>query len=421
MFSLARNALQKEFSHLDRLSGSAKELLVSNIFYNLGIPVVATFTNAFILKATHDFNAVALFMLGSYITLVLGFYLNGWLLRFFSIRKIFTAGLFLNGIFTLPIFFVQTITLPFVFGIGLLLGFPIAFYWANRNFISLAATSDANRNYYSATESLINTIIGVIAPPLIGMIIVASYSSFFLSTVETYRVLTLVATIVMTIGGLVLRNRRIANPIIKKHFIEKISPSWKSIRSIQIIRGFQDGVSLFLPSMLIIFLVGNEATLGTLQSFTAVVTALIVYYLGKRTLPKDRLPQITGGILFTVLVATIFSVFYNQWSVVLYVLGLSIGGSFTFNALNPAILKVLDDQENGDSTNNYAYVVDEELFLNIGRTLGILLFSFTIISFSQEISLRVTPILIGIAQLAIVFFVKKMGALQPTPSLSKTR
>ena len=50
-----------------------------------------------------------------------------------------------------------------------------------------------------------------------------------------------------------------------------------------VLKGIAQGYIVTAPSMLVMTLVGNESTLGTLQSVSAIVSAVLLYLLGPGT------------------------------------------------------------------------------------------------------------------------------------------
>ena len=64
-----------------------------------------------------------------------------------------------------------------------------------------------------------------------------------------------------------------------------------------VLKGIAQGYIVTAPSMLVMTLVGNETTLGTLQSIGALVSAVLLYLLGRFTSSRHRVAIFSAGLL----------------------------------------------------------------------------------------------------------------------------
>ncbi len=64
-----------------------------------------------------------------------------------------------------------------------------------------------------------------------------------------------------------------------------------------------------------------------------------------------------------------------------------------------------DQREEGDS---YRYVVDRELFLNIGRMAGVFLVLTSSVLFDENITLRITPVILALVTSAILLCSRRL-------------
>ena len=72
------------------------------------------------------------------------------------------------------------------------------------------------------------------------------------------------------------------------------------------------------------------------------------------------------------------------------------------NSLNLDVI----DKETVKAHNDYSYLFDSELFLNIGRIIGVIIFLFYSSLFSSDLAMKMTPLLFGLAQIILLFIAR---------------
>src|SRR5207253_2367370 len=106
------------------------------------------FIGAYIWRATASINNVVLYFIGVTLLLSVGFFLNGLLLRHFSIRALYGWGALLAGLSNAAAVFIHPGSLLAVFAYGGLRGVCMGLYWANRNYLELQETLHHQRQYF---------------------------------------------------------------------------------------------------------------------------------------------------------------------------------------------------------------------------------------------------------------------------------
>ncbi|HEX7017666.1 MAG TPA: MFS transporter [Patescibacteria group bacterium] len=401
LHSLTLRRYHLEKSHFQKLSLAAQKLLVSVTIYDFAYPLIFTFINAFIFRQTNDVTAVALYNLATFITLPFAFWSNGLLLKKFPIHYVLSGGLIGQGFVASMVFFFPFNTLTSLVIFGGLQGFPLGYYWANRNFITLAVTKDENRNYFTGLEAMIGMLTGIITPFLLGLIIRAGEYTSTYEAEPAYRVLSIVALVLLAFGGWVFLSAPVQNPNFKKLFIFGATSKWSYARLQEICIGYNTGMSFFLPALITFTLIGKEGSLGAIQSGAALVTASTMYGIARKAKPHHRLLLIKIAILLLLSISSLFLLFFNQVTAILYLLLVSFTAHLIWISANPITLRVIDEEESGDATNNYAYVCDRELYLNIGRIAGVFSFLALTYHFSDLVALRFIPVLMGLFQVGV--------------------
>lgn len=181
-----------------------------------------------------------------------------------------------------------------------------------------------------------------------------------------------------------------------------MSNQWKQFRFLEFGLGLNEAVKTFIPVLLVFTLLGNEEALGTVQSFSAILASLMVFFGIKSLHIKHRLRLMTIGIAITIIGGVLFGLLYSGIGVVLFFAAQALAWPVIWVALN-SINYDLIDQDNKKSQYHYAYVCDQEIYLNGGRVVGILLFMAGAWLFSNDIALRFAPLFFALTQLVLFF------------------
>jgi YQGE family putative transporter len=408
--------ISREIHHFRKLSFAAQQLLISSAIYALAYPLLFVFSNTFIWRETSSFRAIGLYNFGFCFSLPLFFLVNGWLLRRVNIKNIFLVGLVGQGLVTMILFFIPSIQEWMLLALGCLQGIPMALYWANRNFITLNVTHDQERNYFSALEMSIDTVIGIALPFVIGWFLVAGEKFGGYTTQQAYQFLVTVATLLLLVAGILFRRADVKQPVIGRLRIKKVSRQWWYSRGAEVCQGSFDRMSAMLPSIVVITFIGTEGALGTVQSFLSIISMVVIYILARKSQPHHRILILLVGATIVCAASLIFAASFSYWSAVLFLIGFSSSAHFIWTALNPTQLKSIEDQEDRDPANHYAYVIDRELFLNIGRVISLGIFFVLIALFSQLFALRYIALFIAASQFLLVILASRISS-QKKPSL----
>ena len=121
-------------------------LLLTNLIYALVLPIIELFIGAYIMRNSSDISLVVIFQLALYIGIPATFALNGFLLNYFKISRLYSLGMLLSGISMAAMMSLDTLTTWGIFGTGLIMGLSYGFFWANRDFLALNTTNNDNRN-----------------------------------------------------------------------------------------------------------------------------------------------------------------------------------------------------------------------------------------------------------------------------------
>jgi YQGE family putative transporter len=319
------------------------------------------------------------------------------LLKRISILYPFIWGFIGQAVVIGSIFFIKEVSWQNLFIIGLIQGLPMGFYWANRNYISLASTQDHERSYFVGLEMALTTLMGVVVPFFYGWIITVGEWSGAYSVDTAYRFLAVIVVISLILGAVIFAAAQIRNPDIDQIILKKVPRGWKWARIQEVFRGMMNASDMFIPMLMVFQFGGVEGSAGTLQAMSALIGSGFFYSLGRKIKVTQRLSLLKFTIWLLLIVTIGFSWFYNWWWMIIFVLGMPVCNNLLWLSLNPIIMKSIDDAE--DARNAYAMVADRELFLNIGRVMGILMFLTLLNQLSTVLALRLFVLIMGVSQI----------------------
>jgi MFS transporter, YQGE family, putative transporter len=402
-----------EYHHFLVLSHAARKLLLSFTFFEVVEPLIFSFINAFVFRQTDSFLSVVIYNVGQFIFIPLFFYINGWLMKVFSIKNLYLAGLIGQGLGLLVVFFVPIVGTMQLFLFGCALGIAIGLYWANRNFISLEITSESTRTYFVGLEQIAWMITGLVMPLLIGGVISLGDRYGWYQPIVAYQVMGVLGMIVLLLAGKVLGAIKVDNPQPEFLLVTKLSSQWWYVRLAEVSYGVFHGGFMFLPTLMVFKLLGEEGVLGLLQSVAAGCTAVVLYYFSRKLKAEQRLVLVSFAILVLMIASISVSWLFTGLAAIFLLVIATPVNNIRWLGWSPTVMDAIDAQDGGDPVNNYAYVVDREIFLNVGRLIGVAVFVGIITYFSDLMAIRFQPLVIAVFQLLFIFAMKQVATFQP--------
>lgn len=402
-----RNKLKIEIDHFNSQPRNFRILILTNLVYALVLPVIDTFVAAYIMRNTHgDITKVVIYQLTIYTGIPITFLLNGWLLKHFDIRKLYAAGMMLSGVSMIVMMSLKELDTVGIGFAGIIMGLSFGFYWANRDYLALAITNDSNRNYYYGMETLFLTIFSVLVPITIGLFIDSQIGDAQKHT--AYVIITGAVFLITVLASVVCFRGTFKNPVQKKYIFFKFHPLWYKLLSLASLKGLAQGFLVTAPAMLILRFFGNEGALGSAVSIGAVIAAVIMYVLGRLSKPSDRIKIFAAGLILFAAGATVNGVLFSQPGVVIFILLLLIAKPLMDLAYFPIQFQVIDIVKKIENKSEFAYILNHEAGLYIGRFSGAATFLLMARYGSAEIALRYAVIIIAVLQLCSIFVAKKI-------------
>lgn len=400
ILSSLRSYLLMEWQSYKRLSIDGRHQLIAYLFAGMAAPMIGTFTSIFLWKQTTDVATLVMYNTVLYLFLPVGFYVNGILLKRTRPALLFGLGCLAQGFIpAILILLRQTDALSIVV-LGAFFGVSSGIFWANRNILTLRATTSKDRLYFLGLESALGTATNIAIPILVGWLLVLGQELGLYSLNQAYRGMALIAFLLLAFAALWMRQSKTAFESIKTLIIQSPSPRWQRVRRLDVVNGFIDGLSTVLPLVLILIFVGQEATAGTIQTFSAVLATLALYVVGRRATRRHEVPILGVWVISMIVAGGVLAWFFRPEGVLAYFAIVAFTGAFRWMTLASIMYAAVEHEEKNHKGHHYAYLFDREIFLNIGRAGGLVLF-YAFYRFYPISALRYMLLIGGVSQVLL--------------------
>ncbi len=391
------NKLTQEFQFFRSHPLGMRTLLLTNLIYALVMPIVELFVGAYIMRNSSDISLVVIFQLAVYTGIPLTFMINGYLLNHFPVARMYSLGMLLSGVSMFAMMSLDNLDTFGVFVAGLIMGLSYGFFWANRDFLALNTTKDANRNYYYGIETFFYTVTGIVVPLAAGAFIASTeQNGWFNGNVNVaYHGLTVGVFALSVFASVLVHRGKFQNPKKAPFLFLNFDRLWNKMLGLAALKGVAQGYIVTAPTMLILTLVGKEGSLGLITSIGAALSAILLYVLGRITGPQHRLMIYGIGCGLFVLGALSNAGLYSAQGVILFMLCLLFARPLLDIAYFPIQLKVIDVVAAKEGRNEFAYIFNHELGLYLGRLLGCGLFIILARYVSEYVALRYALLVIA--------------------------
>ena len=397
------NKLAKEYMFFKQQDFNMRILLITNMFYALVLPVVEIFVGAYVMRSTSNPAMVAFYQLAMYLGIATTSLANGFLLRRYNVKILYSAGILISGISMFLMMTIESLGFMELAIAGFFMGAASGFFWTNRYLLALNNTNDENRNYFFGLESFFFSLSSIGIPLLIGVFISwidgKELIGIAFDITKSYQVVTFAVVVITIIACCVLWKGNFKNPGETNFLYFKFVQLWKKMLAMAALKGMVQGFLVTAPAILVLKLVGDEGALGIIQGISGALTALLVYILGRMAHPKDRIKIFVSGLLLFFIGTILNGMLYSAIGVVLFVLCKVIFQPLFDLAYFPIMMRTIDVVAKMEGRNEYSYILSHEFGLFIGRAFGLLLFLVLAYGISQDFALKYALIVVGGLQL----------------------
>lgn len=392
-----------EYKFFRSQSLNIRTLLVTNMLYALILPIIEIFVGAYIMRNTGSPAYVAIYQLCMYSGVLVTSVLNGFLLKRISASRLYAFGILLSAFILMAMMFVRTIGIVELGLSGFVLGASTGFFWTNRYLLTLNSTIDENRNYFFGLESFFFSLWSITVPLIAGTFLASVDGLNFLGKVldvnNGYQIITVFSLLIAVAAVMVLSKGNFDNPVQKKFFYTRFHVLWQKLLTLAGLKGMVQGFLVTAPAILVMRLVGDEGSLGLIQGIGGLLTAILVYTLGRIATPKHRIAIFGLGLFVFFLGTLVNAVLFSAIGVIVFVLCKVLFQPLHDLAYFPTMMKTIDALKAIENRNEYAYILSHEVGLFIGRALGMGLFISLAYWVSEDFALKYALVIVGAIQL----------------------
>jgi YQGE family putative transporter len=399
-----------EYRHFLSYPRDMRILLCTNLIYAFVLPVIDVFVGAYVMRNSHDVKMVVTYQLAVYTGIPFTFLVNGFLLQHVKIKRLYSAGMLLSGVAMAVMMSLGKLSLTGVGLAGLMMGMSFGLFWANRDFLALSTTNDTNRNYYYGVETFFYTNTYVVVPVVIGWFIegTAMRGWFGGDRNVAYQLVTGVVFLLTLISSLVVHRGQFENPPKADFVFFRYHWLWNRMQLLAILKGLAQGYIVTAPAMLVMRLVGQEGALGTIQAVGGILSAFLLYWIGRTTTPAHRIIIFTIGLILFALGGLANALLFNAAGVLLFMVCLLLGRPLHDIAYFPIQMQVIDIVSAIERRNKFSYIFNQEFGFYIGRFSGCGLFILLANKVSDTFALRYALLIVGLVQLISIWMARRV-------------
>jgi YQGE family putative transporter len=215
----------------------------------------------------------------------------------------------------------------------------------------------------------------------------------------SYRAVTIGVFILTIISSIIIHRGSFQNPKLKQFVFFRFDRLWLKMQVLALLKGLAQGYLVTAPAILIMRLVGNEDSLGLIQSISGVITALVLYILGRLTKPQHRIYVFSAGYIIFLVGSLFNGILFSATGVMIFALSIVLFRPLHDIAYFPIQMKVINVVAAKEKRSEFAYIFNHEFGLYVGRFLGLALFVLLAVYISEVFALKYSLIVIGIVQI----------------------
>lgn len=401
-----RAFLRREQTYLREIPHEQRGLLGGSFFYALSAPVLTVFSNTYLWRQSPDPIILALYNIGFFLGLPLGFFFNGWLLRRFASDRLYVLGCVLQGLVPITLVLLQAEAGHFAFPLGLALGISAGFYWGNRNYLTSRHTVGPKRFKFLSVEMTAVTTAGILSPILTGWFLVLGEQTGWYRIQTAYEFVALFAMVMLIISGWSVARAIQTKDTLSCLRIQKPTRDWNRLRLIEFLNGSINGFEAIIPIVILLVFVGLEDSIGVVKSYTAILSAISLYVVGRRIKHHHHAHVLGLWTLVSGLGRASFALFTSTFGALAMYTTDGFSNSWRWASSTAVMFETVEKETSEKESLRYAYIVDREAFLNIGRVATLFLF-ILLYRRAPEATIRYGLLLMLIPQLLLTLLTRQ--------------
>ncbi|EKE13786.1 MAG: hypothetical protein ACD_12C00818G0002 [uncultured bacterium] len=154
-------------------------------------------------------------------------------------------------------------------------------------------------------------------------------------------------------------------------------------------------------------MLGNEGILGTLTALASIFSAILIYAYGRKSESKNHRKYFTLSVIFGLLSSVILALYFNWITIIIYVLSNGLIINFIWLTAAPLIMNNIDVEIINNEEKRFSYILDGEIFLNIGRSASAVICLVLALLISDVTALRYGSLVLSFVQVLLFIYLDK--------------
>ena len=340
--------------------------------WTLASYMASSFMSAWFWDIGSGIKPIILFYTILFIAMTTSFALSTQVRARFRSSSLMAAGILLNIAYLALLLGLQSQARHYLSYLAAIEGLASSFYWLALFVLASSWVAPEQSDWYNGWTGTLEAILGLIAPPLSGWIIVS------LPHLEGYRAIfaislvCLVLSLVWVLMGRRKHEQSMPTDFDKRQDKTEDPPAWRALLWSFWALGMRDGMFFFIPNLLLYIVTRNAVLLGLYITMQAALEGLIFWGLARWSRESSRLLGMRAATLISFLGLGMVLVPLDYAS--LFGLGVLVAIAYPFYkvALESSALNLIGRHSRGES-DRVRFTGAKESWINAGRLISLLL------------------------------------------------
>ena len=396
-----------------RLSGEAVLTIGINSLFQFGASMAGLFLNLYLWRLTEDLVVNGTYNIIVFLLTPVGFLAGAWLAKKTDRLVSYRAGIMLTALFYLLVILAGTAVVRHYIWFAIFSGFASGMYWTASLVLMYEVSTAANRIRFLGLNATFFNLAGLAGPAVAGTIIgIMEGLTGYLVTFSLSLVLFVAAAVIsLRIRPAETRHKAFYMNLVPLAIRRR--PAWLKSLLAFFLWGLFQGITLFLPNIMLYRTVGREDWVGYLTIFFSglvILSSVTISRFGREHL--GRLYVLLSSVGVAAGAAFLF-IDFKFWTVAVFMVMFSLGNPLMQNTLSNGYYRQIALLPLKGQLRNEAVVL-RETFLNAGRVLSIV----ALLVFADNLESAMLPAVLFAAALTqtLIFFLVENPARQPAES-----
>ncbi len=352
-------------------SGLLKRLIFITVLFTLGTVLSEVFVNIFIWRLKNDFFLLITYLFACYATIPFIFYISGYICMSFDRVWIYKTGIIFHALFYFLILLFNKNITSHLIEAGIIKGIAMGFYWFGYHILVFDYTGKENRDSFYANLAIISAVTSLLAPFMAGFLInrFIDYRGYYI---------VFIISSLLFIFAVYLSTKLKSTPIKKPYKIEDLiftkNKKWRGTMIAYFFLSAKDTIAMFLISILVFKVTGNEFTLGKYIFLVSGITIVTSYLTGKLSKPDTRHNYVLAGSIIYFFACLILIYKINFQTLLLYGIFAAVADYLIRIPLSAYAFDIISLDANANER-KMEYIVARDIPIAFGRILILIVFA----------------------------------------------